>query len=188
VAAYLTLDADRIPKGWTVGGRGTGVAAIAMDLARQVEFFLLEAGLIGFAILAIRRSSEAVLALVILALLPFVSFGGANDLVMRASIPSLTVLAIGAALALTTGASDVAAWRKKALLASLLAVGAVTPVQEFARAAVLPSWPINLQATLIDAWCGQYAPHYVAALRRQAIVRILRPPHPLLAEGRPCKN
>ena len=80
VAAYLTLDADRIPKGWTVGNHGEGAAAIAMDLARQVEFFLLEAGLIGFAILALRRSLPAglagplVLALVILALLPLVSF------------------------------------------------------------------------------------------------------------------
>ena len=125
VAAYLALDAGRIPKGWTVGQGGVGAAAIAMDLSRQAAFFLLEAGFIGFAILAIRRSSETVLALVILALLPLVRFGAANDLVMRASIPSLTVLAIGAALALTTGASDAAAWRKKALLASLLAVGAV---------------------------------------------------------------
>ena len=106
VAAYLTLDAGRIPKGWTVGTGGAGTAAIATDLSRQAAFFLLEAGFIGFAILAIRRSSAVVLALVILALLPLGKFGAANDLVMRASIPSLAVLAIGAACALTTGASD----------------------------------------------------------------------------------
>ena len=188
VAAYLTLDAGRIPKGWTVGSGGVGAAAIATDLSRQAAFFLLEAGFIGFAILAIRRSSAVVLALVILALLPLGKFGAANDLVMRASIPSLAVLAIGAACALTTGASDPHAWRKKALLVSLLAVGAVTPIQEFARAATLPSWPINLRATLIDAWCGQYPSSYVAGLRHQAVLRILRPPQPLLPEGRPCKN
>ncbi len=188
VAAYLTLDAGRIPKGWTVGVSGVGAAAIATDLSRLAAFFLLEAGFIGFAILAIRRSGEVVLALVILALLPLVKFGASNDLVMRASIPSLTVLAIGAAFALTTGTSDGHARRKKALLVSLLAVGAVTPIQEFARAAALPSWPINLHATLIDAWCGQYPPSYVAGLRHQAVLRILRPPHALRPEGRPCQN
>jgi hypothetical protein len=185
VAAFLTLDADRVPKGWTVGASGTGVAAIAMDLVRQAEFFLLEAGFIGFAILAARRSLPAglagplVLALVVLALLPLGSIGAWNDLAMRASIPSLTVMAIGAAMALSADAWDAAAWRKKAVLASLLAVGAVTPIQEFARAFALPSWPINLQATLIEVWCDRYPAHYVARLEDQVALRILRPPHPL---------
>ena len=96
----LTLDAGRIPKGWTIGHEGFGPGAIAEDLWRQAEFFLLEAGLLGLAILSIRRSAAVVLALCVLAVLPVVSFGGANDFVMRVSIPSLTVLAIGACLAL----------------------------------------------------------------------------------------
>jgi hypothetical protein len=197
VAAFLMLDADRIPKGWTVGNHGGGAAAIATDLARQVEFFLLEAGLIGFAILAARRSLPAglagplILALAVLAFLPLGSIGAWNDLAMRASIPSLTVMAIGAALALSADASDAAAWRKKAVLASLLAVGAVTPIQEFARAFALPSWPINRQATLIEVWCDRYPAHYVARLKDQAALRILRPPHPLPPvprQGQPCSG
>ena len=100
IAAYLTLDAGQIPKGWTLGRQGFGPAALAEDLWRQAEFFLLEAGLVGFAILAIRRSAPVALALCVLALLPVVRFGAANDFVMRVSIPSLTVLAIGACLAL----------------------------------------------------------------------------------------
>jgi hypothetical protein len=196
VAAYLMLDADRIAKGWTVGNHGGGAAAIAIDLARQVEFFLLEAGFIGFAVLALRRSLPAglagplVLALVILALLPLYSIGAWNDLAMRASIPSLTVLAIGAALALTADTPAAADRRKRALLGALLAVGAVTPIQEFARAAVKPSWPINQRATVIGIWCG-YPAHYVASLRDQAVLRILRPPHPLPAgpePGRRCER
>ncbi len=99
-AAYLTLDAGRIPRGWTLGRSGTGLPGIATDLLHQAQFFALEAGFIGFAILAIRRSSQVALALGVLALLPVASFGAANDLVMRASIPSLAVLAIGACLAL----------------------------------------------------------------------------------------
>jgi len=191
VAAYLTLDAGRIPKSWTLGRSGLGAAGIAMDLLHQAEFFLLEAGLIGFAILAIRRSSQVVLALVILALLPLLSFGASNDLVMRASIPSLSVLAIGACLTLSRDALNPGARCKKALLVCLLAIGAVTPLQEFARAAVLPAWPINLQATLIEAACGRYPEHYVARLEEQSVLHILRPPHALPhgpGSGPACEN
>ena len=109
VAAYLTLDAGRIPKGWTLGHEGFGPAAVAQDLWRQAEFFLLEAGLLGvgdpehsrgrlpwFWRCACSRCCRVV------------SFGGANDFVMRVSIPSLTVLAIGACLALFAGAATAA--------------------------------------------------------------------------------
>jgi len=181
VAGYLTLDAGRIPKGWTIGRNGFGAAAVALDLLRHVEFFALEAGLIGAAILAIRASSQVMLALAILVLLPLVSFGAANDFVMRVSIPSLAVLAIAACRALTEAAPNRSARLKRGALAGLLAVGAVTPLQEFARAAVLERWPINLEATLVDAACGQYPPHYVAHLHGQAITHILRSPHALPA-------
>ena len=191
VAAYLTLDSARIPRGFMIGRSGAGVAGVAMDLARHAEFFLLEAGFIGLAILAIRRSSEVILALAILALLPLFSFGAANDFVMRTSIPSLAVLAVGASLALTRVALKGADRARKAVLGCLLAAGAVTPIQEFARAAVRPAWPINLQATLIGAACGQYPPHYVARLRGQAVLRILRRPRPLAPgpqEAEACVN
>jgi hypothetical protein len=176
VAAYIALDPGRIPKGMSVGGQS---ASLTMDLLRQAQFFLLEAGFLGAAILAIRRSSQVVLALAILALLPLVHLGPGNDLVMRASIPSLTVLAIGACLALFEKTADVQGFRKKALLCGLLAIGAVTPVEEFARSVILPVWPINMRATLIGASCGGYAPHYVARLGSEAIVGLLRRPNRL---------
>ena len=107
-------------------------------------------------------------------MLPLVRFGAANDFVMRVSIPSLTVLAIGACLALfaappppveAAAAPARANLRiKKAALAGLLLIGAVTPLQEFARAAALDPWPIDLDATLIGAACGIFPPHYVARL------------------------
>jgi hypothetical protein len=175
VAAYLTLDPGSIPKGMSVSAHGD----TAMELLQQVQFFLLEAGFIGAAILAIRRSAEITLALVILALLPLAYFGPGNDLVMRASIPSLAVLTIGACLALFEQSADKHGLRKKAILAGLLLVGAVTPFEEFARAAVLPAWPINMRATLIAADCGRYAPHYVARLGDQLVGRVLRAPHRL---------
>jgi hypothetical protein len=187
VAAYLTLDSSRIPRSWTLGSGGN----VLSDLSRQAEFFVLEAGLVGGVILALRRSCAVALALVILALLPLASFGEANDFVMRASIPSLAVLAMAAAGRLAAPAVSAAGHAKKVLLGVLLALGAVTPFQEFARAAVLPRWRINAHATLIDAACGRYPPHYVARAGGQLIVRLLRPLHPLTLDplGTPaCEN
>jgi hypothetical protein len=174
IAAYLVLDASGIPKGLSVSAQGAGPATD--DLLRLAQFFLLEAGLIGFAILVIRPSSQVVLALVILALLPLAYFGPGNDLVMRASIPSLAVLAIGACLALSRKTLIGSMVRKKWLLACLLVIGAVTPIQEFARATVLRAWPINLEATLIGADCGNFASHYVARVGDSMIGHILRKP------------
>lgn len=191
IAAYLTLDSGRIPKGWTwwVGSYPTPITHVF----RQIQFFLLEAGLIGITILAIRRSYQVVLALAILAILPTVYFGAANDLVMRASIPSLAVLTIAACMALSQRSLTSSATRKKTLLVCMLAIGAVTPIQEFARAFILKAWPIDSQATLIGTTCGEFPSHYVARLGDQLIGHVLRTPHalalPTAAEiKRQCSN
>jgi hypothetical protein len=186
VAAYLVLDTGQIPKGMSVGGKG---GSLPMDLLRQAQFFLLEAGFIGAAILSIHRSKRVAIALIVLAFLPLARLGAGNDLVMRASIPSLAILAIGACLALVEPAKDKIA--NKLLLGGLLIVGAITPVAEFARAIVLPAWPLNTEATLIGASCGTYPPHYIARLGREAIVQLLKPAHrlPLGPQGREsCYN
>ncbi len=177
LVTFLALDPGRIPKGFALAKDSPGGAV--MSLLRQAQFFLLEAGILGIAILAIRRRSEVVVALVVLAVLPFAYLGGGNDLVMRASIPSLAVLTIAAGLALVADATEPHATRKKIILAGLLAVGAVTPIEELARAVILPVWPINTRATLIGASCGAYAPHYVARLSSAAIAPLLRPPNQL---------
>jgi hypothetical protein len=176
IASYLTLDSRRLPLKLTfIGGDAIDVT---LDLARLLQFFVLEAGLIGFAVLALRWSWEIALALGVLLLLPVLSFGPGNDLVMRASIPSLAVLAIGVCLALTRPTQP-GELRKKVLLACAVAIGAVTPITEFARAILLPVWPINMEATLIGAACGQHFAHYTAALNGQILGRLLRPPQPI---------
>jgi hypothetical protein len=143
---------------------------------RQAQFFILEAGLIGLAIFLIRRSTELIIAVGVLAVLPAVYFGPGNDLVMRASIPALTVVAISAFIALLDKTPQPKIFRKKAFLAGLLLVGAMTPIAEMSRAIIFPVWPINFQATLIGADCGGFAPHYVAGLGGQAIIHVLRRP------------
>jgi hypothetical protein len=102
------------------------------------------------------------------------------------------VLTIGAALALTRDWPGEKVRRNKILLGCLLAIGAVTPIQEFARDAVLPSWPINMQATLIAVNCGSYPAPYVARLGDQTITHLMRAPHQLAVEPildrRSCAN
>lgn len=171
VAAFLVLDPGGIPSGLSTSGKRSD---LAMDLAQQAQFFLLEAGFLGAALLWIQRSPQTVLALVILALLPIANFGPGNDLVMRASIPSLVALAIGASLALVQDSTEKFDLRKKVLLGGLLALGATTAVEEIARAVIVPTWPLNLQATLIGVNCGTYPPHYVARLKDQVIGNLMR--------------
>jgi hypothetical protein len=150
-----------------------------MSLLRQTQFFLLEAGLIGLALILMRRSAELIIALLVLAALPAVYFGPSNDLAMRGSIPALTVLAICSCLALLDKSKQPRKWQKKAFLAVLLLAGAMTPIAELSRAVIFPVWPINFQATLIGADCGGYAPHYVAELGGQLVTRVLRQPNRL---------
>jgi hypothetical protein len=102
IAGYLTLDPGGVRRGVTLGAAGD----TAMSVLRQVQFFLLEAGLLGIAILLLRPSAELVVALAVLLLLPSFSFGPGNDLVMRASIPSLVVLMISALRALLDDRTD----------------------------------------------------------------------------------
>ena len=176
IAGYLLLDLGNIPKGWVVGNSPDQVLD---SVLRQAQFFLLEAGLIGVAILALHRSSQVVLALIILAVLPIAEFGPGNDLVMRGSVPSLVVLMIGACLAFTSKSRDHHSRLRKIALATLLILGAVTPIQEFARAVMLPAWPINREVTLIGTNCGKFPAHYIARLGGGLIVHLLREPHRL---------
>jgi hypothetical protein len=172
IAAYLVLDAGSVRHGLPVATH-TGTT---LSVLRQVQFFLLEAGLLGMAVLLVSPSAELIVALVVLLLLPCVSLGPGNDLVMRASIPSLVVLMLGACRALLEKPTQPRAKRARIAVGVLLVIGAVTPIAELARAVKLPRWPINMEATLIGVSCGTYPPHYVAGLQDQALARILRAP------------
>lgn len=174
VSAYLTLAAATVSHGSSLSGWDSDDAV--MSLLRQMQFFILEAGLIGLAIWLIRPSAELTIALLVLALLPALSLGPNNDLVMRTSIPALTVLAINAFTALLDKSQQQKIVQKKAFLTALLLVGAMTPVAELARALIFPVWPVNLTATLIGADCGGFAPHYVAEMEGQVVTHVLRQP------------
>ena len=183
VATYLALDLGRVPGGSVLP---SGMSS-ASYLLRHAQFFLLEAGLLGIALLRLDRSAEMVIALVVLALLPAVHFGPGNDLVMRASIPSLLVLALTCARVLTATPvpGDVL---KRAVIVAILAIGAVTPITEMGRALLLPRWEANTNATVVAADCGNYPAHYIARLTSPVARQILLPPHPVAAAEDACRN
>lgn len=173
IGGYLTMSSSSVDHGTVTQLTGLGLARIA-------QFYVLEIGMVGLVCCAVLPSSYAVLALVVLAVLPFFHVGPSNDLVMRASIPALVVIVIQSCRALSLETTPGRKRNLQFLLSGLLIVGAVTAVGEIARAILLPSWPANSVATLIDASCGEYPPHYVARLDVGAWQdKLLKPVHPL---------
>jgi hypothetical protein len=147
---------------------------------KYARFALLEFALLSVALFAVLRDSRGLCAVSfgVLALLPLVSFGPSNDIVMRTSIPSLAMLAI---LCLRILAADdtrpaAAARLPRLLVIVALCLGAVTPLYEFWRAVARPSWRPSLERTLLEVANGQFAPNYFGRLDRADLKAILRPP------------
>jgi hypothetical protein len=150
----------------------------AIHIPKYVVFALLEFGLLAAGLMAILRHSRDLCAVSmgVLAALPLISFGPANDLVMRASIPSLAMLAILCIRALDTPGTDSEIRGARTLVVVALALGAVTPIYEFWRALAEPRWAPSLERTVPEALSGM-APHYVGRLDREDLKMIFRPPY-----------
>lgn len=134
VPALLYLSAA----GETVGG-----VLARPRLGDYLVFELLEVGVPLYAWWRTRRTARfggATLAIsaATLVLLPFAQVGASVDLVMRASIPALLVLAVASADLLTRAGAE---RRLRAVLAAALVIGAVTPVNEVVRALTFPRAP-----------------------------------------------
>ncbi len=138
VALYLRIDAEQVPREFIL---------LKPTMASSIALFLL----IEIPHLAIIRHVWAKLdpalkglltvSIVVLFVLPAIRFGASNDLVMRASIPALMVLAMTFAEALAI------AWHeRKSLLAAgvtLALLGAVSPMQEIVRSLTFHSFAIS---------------------------------------------
>lgn len=173
LAAYVTMDADSVPGGWAL----SGFDSMAEFLKSYVAFVILEFGLLLF-ILSRLNSVELPLgvAAVVLLVLPLYRFGVGNDLVMRSSIPALTVLALATIRPLTTQAGH-PVWR--ATLALVLLLGAMGSLQEPIRALRQPRWglkDITLQQVVDKDYRGILPPHYVAWLQQPMWQAMLRQP------------
>jgi hypothetical protein len=157
------------------------------SLFRYARFALLEFALLAAVLFVLLRHSRSLCALAfgVLAALPLVvSFGPSNDIVMRASIPSLAILSILSIRALDESRGS-AGRLPRALLVVILAMGAVTPAYEFWRALARPRWTPSIEHTLLDATQGQLPPHYVGRLNRADLKAILRPPTLVVGRRKP---
>lgn len=171
----LTLDIAALP----LDSPLSSVHDPARILERYLKFTLLEFALLALALLTLLCHSRVLLwlAFALLALLPLLRFGPSNDLLMRASIPALVVLLI-----LTLRVLEEARFAGPSLLVGLmLAVGAVTPYNEFWRTVALPAWPPSLSASLADFARGGTIPNYFGRLDRADLKALLRPASPVRA-------
>jgi hypothetical protein len=144
------------------------------------EFVMLEAGLLVMILTALRPDIRTLLGMIgaVLALLPFVTFGPSNDIVMRASIPALVLLAIVAAQTVPGAALPGTALRQRLVLGTFLLVGAITPLYEFWRAIALRPWPADYSKSLAQVQSGGLPPHYVGRNNRRDLTFLLREPQP----------
>jgi len=170
VALYYTARFGPLPfPGSPVARFGIGNPWLPWNvfLPRLALFFILEVGIIA-AILLVSRpwesTTEARLAKLIfvwLAILPFFRFGACNDLVMRASVPGLFLVAAWSARTLSE--LRISRWKRLVLLGVLL-IGATAPFSDLyahfrealrkrrildipAAETVEPLWQINLRAS-----------------------------------------
>ena len=126
-AHFLAEGSGDIPGGllWNVEGWNVGGWLIFLTL----EFVAMAVALL---IVTPQRSLLVCLTVIFLIFLSLFQFGFYNDLLMRASIPSLGILALLAANAVMYAPSDI----RKAPLIILLVIGLVTPLGEIMRSTV----------------------------------------------------
>ena len=179
VGRYITMDTQAIPRGWAIDMFPPG-PAFWMYYA---GFCLVEFGVLALLLTRLKAFDLRVaLAVVILLLLPYYYFGNGNDLVMRASIAALTVLAMAAVRPLANGDRSVA----RALLALVLIVGALGAAQEPERALMTPRWALSGK-TLVQISADQspfhlalLPPNYVGHLNQPGLRALMRDPGQVL--------
>jgi hypothetical protein len=172
VYPYLLLGSDTMPSGFLYKVRFVGEDFVP----RYIEFVLIEfAGFAALLLWRFRRDGLLLASIAILLLLPTYAFGPANDLAMRSSIPPLTLLAIYLGEWLSERRRGTSDTQLRWVAVVLLAIGAVTPFNEFARLFVLARWPFDAQHNLLEV-ARREAPHYLTPRDQPWPDRFLRSP------------
>jgi hypothetical protein len=162
IAAYLLMSAATIDFGTTEAALPAGADGGGDQIANTLYFFALEAGF--FSVLALLRDRSALLiaSVSVLALLPWVRFGPNNDLLMRGSIPALTMIWLVLIAELTAEPSKRELSKlMRVVLVFLFLVGMATPYQEIHRALTRKHWTPNPAISVPQA-TGGLAAHYFA--------------------------
>ncbi len=175
VARFITLDTQAIPGGWAMHYFATA----GEFFERYAMFCTLEFGVLALVLLRLKAFDVPLAtSLLVLLALPLYHFGPGNDLVMRSSIPALTVFALATVRPLAEHGRS--AWRYT--LMALLAVGALGAAQEPWRALLAPRWDLTGQ-TLAEVssrkahgYASALPPHYVATLNQPGLLMLLREP------------
>lgn len=174
-ALYLTLDMRRIAGGAALDAEMPNFWMHMMDYA---VFVVFEFGAMAFVLWRLRPGPALLMAIAILLLLPLRRFGPGNDLVMRASIPALLTLCVAVLETIEQGVER-RRWGDAAILALVLGVGAITPMHEILRAALLERWLPDLEHSLPEVQGGRAPAHYAGRLDRPALSALLNVPDPV---------
>jgi hypothetical protein len=178
---YLTMGSTHIPGGWIFPDNGKNIRPLT---TLYLAFCLLEFGLLAMILWRLKAFDIRIkISIIILALLPLYKFGYGNDIVMRASIPALMILALSTVIPLCRpGPRN---W--KLALAGILSIGLLGSIQEPVRALTSPRWRQG-DMTLVEAWTrylGISEPStYVTHFEQGDMKMILRRPSTVpLAKG-----
>ena len=175
--------------GMDIGGIGTapplaGATGTASETATRdhllayLAFVALEFGALALALWPRLRHSLGILlfATLTLLLLPWLSFGPSNDLLLRASLASLVMLLLLTLSVLRSAGRPAVDVGYPWLIVLILLIGAFTPFHEAARATMVPRWPPSYVQNLVEQQGGNFPPHYVARLDRPDVRLLLREP------------
>jgi len=171
---YLLIDGRAMPS--TMSFEGLPASSYWV---RYVQFVLIEFLVLGLLMLRhFRKDPMLIAALLFLTVLPMFKFGPYNDLVMRASIPALTVLAIRlgdwfAPLWAGKHATDDGEDHVASLAMMIFAIGVLTPALELSRVLVATTWQADLKKSVVVATGGN-APHYLAPADQPWARKMLR--------------
>lgn len=174
VLTYLSAGITAIPVASTLPENDAGsYSSFIVDYA---TFIVLEFGLLGLALYRLLPEHRPLIirTALFLSLLPIAKLGPGNDVVMRASIPGLTLFCLLTVLVLS--GIRPADKGSRLLLACLLALGCTTAIHELGRAVVYPAWTANHDLGLKALNRGHVPYHYAGRPETAWQRAIIRPP------------
>lgn len=146
-------------------------------IVAYIQFAAFEFGVLALLMRPSHSAARQMLAgtVGLLLVLPLLRFGPSNDWLLRVSTPCLVILLILVLAEFDRPWSEIRRSARLAGLAAVLALGAVTPFFEFARAVTWQRTPPNFDQSL-TAQQGYVPPHYIGRLDLPLLQSLLRPP------------
>lgn len=179
ITAFLTFDISGIPS--KSGATHASTAGTGSFWEAYIPFVLTEFGALAMLLSTRLKHSYGVIciAAAVLLALPFVFFGPSNDLMLRGSAPALVLLAILTFITMDDALDKKTTSAFPWLILLVLVIGAATPFNEMWRAITWKHWAPNYQISLTDIDKAQTPPHYMGNPQSMVFREILKPFHPI---------